>query len=71
MHQRKRAKQRGIDFQLTFAEFLAIWDGRLPQRGKGSDQLCMARCGDTGPYAVGNVKIITAAENLRERRAHP
>jgi hypothetical protein len=26
----------------------------------------MARIGDEGPYAVGNVKIITSAENARE-----
>jgi hypothetical protein len=29
----------------------------------------MARFGDAGPYAVGNVKIITNAENLAERKA--
>jgi hypothetical protein len=28
----------------------------------------MARTGDIGPYAVGNVRIVTARENLRERR---
>lgn len=26
----------------------------------------MARFGDEGPYATGNVKIITAEENIRE-----
>lgn len=31
----------------------------------------MARLGDKGPYAVGNVKIITNLENIRERKFSP
>lgn len=70
VQQRKRARQRGIVFSLTFEEFLAIWGDMFAHRGKGSDQFCMSRIGDSGPYAVGNVRIVTTATNLREARAH-
>jgi hypothetical protein len=63
------AKQRGIPFLLTYAQWLAVWQasGRLDRRGHMPDNYCMARFGDRGAYAVGNVKIITMAENGSER----
>jgi hypothetical protein len=66
--QKARAKARGIGWELTFSQWLAIWGNRTAERGRGSAQLCMARFGDTGPYSVGNVKIVTNAENRREQR---
>jgi hypothetical protein len=62
------AKRRNIAFLLTFKEWLAIWfdSGKWEQRGRGSDQYCMARYGDAGPYAIGNVRICTIAENTSE-----
>lgn len=63
--QRKAAKQRGIGWALTFDEWQAVWGELLPQRGRTG--LVMARKGDAGPYAVGNVDIITAKENLNQR----
>ena len=67
LHQRNAAK-RNIEFLLTFEEWLTIWldSGRLAERGNKRHQYVMARFGDEGPYAVGNVKIITSGENLRE-----
>jgi len=63
------AKQRGIPFLLTFEEWLGIWteSGMLALRGPRSDQYVMARFGDAGPYAVGNVRICSTRENNAER----
>lgn len=63
-----RAKQGGIEFLLTFEEWFRIWidSGHLHERGRMRGQYQMARFGDTGPYAVWNVKIITGYENKLE-----
>ncbi len=62
------AKQRGIPFLLSYTEWLAIWQasGHLSERGRGREKYCMARFGDRGPYAVGNVKIVQNAQNASE-----
>lgn len=68
--QRNAAYVRQIEWKLTFEEWLQIWQesGHLEERGRGHGKYCMARFGDKGPYAVGNVKITTHEENLDERR---
>lgn len=68
--QRRNAKRRGIPFLLTYKQWLRIWQdsGHLHERGPKSHQYVMARLGDVGPYAVGNVKIVTAAENHKSKR---
>ena len=53
-----------VPFLLTFAQWWYIWrrSGKWEQRGTLPHQYCMARKGpDIGPYAMGNVKIITNA----------
>jgi hypothetical protein len=66
--QKWEAKRRKIPFLLTWDEWITIWlaSGHLFERGPHSNEYVMARFGDKGPYAVGNVKIITAAQNLSE-----
>jgi hypothetical protein len=64
--QRNDAKKRGIEFLLTFSEWLDIWvsSGHLHERGRKKGQYCMARKGpDIGPYAVGNVRIERGEKN--------
>lgn len=65
---RKRATSRGILFLLTFKEWLTIWreSGHLHECGNRRGQYVMARYGDKGPYAVGNVRICTTDENREE-----
>lgn len=65
---RSNAKKVGKEFLLTFEEWLKIWvdSGHYHERGHYKGQYVMARYGDKGPYAVGNVKIITFEENSRE-----
>lgn len=65
---RDSAKQRGIGFEFTFEEWLAVWieSGKLSQRGRKKGQYVMSRPGDAGPYRVDNVRIITVGENARD-----
>lgn len=67
--QSKDAASRGIDFLLSFQEWLRIWEesGHLDERGCRKGQYVMARYGDKGSYEVGNVRIITVEENIAER----
>jgi hypothetical protein len=60
--------ERGIAFLFTFEEWWSVWQqsGHWHERGRRSDQYVMARFGDRGPYAVGNVKIVTAKANAAE-----
>lgn len=64
--QKLHAKNRGIEWMLNFAEWWSIWSvsGKWAERGRTG--YVMARHGDTGPYAVGNIKIISAKENHSE-----
>jgi hypothetical protein len=66
MQQRANARHRGIRFLLTFEQWWSIWrrSRRYAERGRG--RYVMARYRDSGPYAVGNVRIITYKSNVRE-----
>lgn len=67
--QRSRALDREIPWQLTFKEWWGLWSasGVWHLRGrKCADSTVMMRNGDVGPYAVGNVRIGTFAENIKE-----
>jgi hypothetical protein len=66
---RKSAIERGIEFSLTFEQWMEIWQasGHFHERGCKRGQYCMARYGDAGAYSVGNVRIITIEANSAER----
>ena len=66
--QKNSAVLRGIDFLLTFDEWLNIWisSGHLDQRGCRTGQYNMSRINDIGPYAVGNVFIQKHEDNLSQ-----
>lgn len=64
---RGSAKQRGIQFLMTFEQWWALWAPHWDKRGYTTGgNLVMARTGDKGPYAVGNVRITTQGDNARE-----
>jgi hypothetical protein len=69
---RAQARARGIPFLLTFEEWWAIWQesGMWAEKGMRKHQYCMARTGDKGAYALGNVRICTMAENRIEQAAN-
>jgi hypothetical protein len=66
--QQSRARERGIRWNLTFDEWWSVWQesGKWPERGKAPHQYVMGRKGDSGAYALGNVEIITGAENAEQ-----
>jgi NUMOD3 motif len=66
--QRSSAKDRGIDFNLSFGQWLGIWiaSGKLLKRGRHRGDFVMARIGDRGAYALGNIEIIPHVENIRQ-----
>jgi hypothetical protein len=65
---RHGAADRGIKFLLTYEEWLQIWQdsGHYHERGCHRGQYVMARYNDRGPYAVGNVRIVTCTVNHKE-----
>lgn len=66
---RRSAKQRGIDFEFGFTDWLTVWheSGYLPLRGRGRGKYVMARFNDEGPYRADNVEIILNSENLQQK----
>lgn len=63
-----RAQRRNQIFELTFDEFLEAIEGTeyLTRRGTGIHELHLDREKVHLGYVKGNVKVITAAENLRK-----
>lgn len=63
--QARQAKQRGIEWLLTFDEWMSAWrdSGKWDERGKRIGQYVMARRGDVGPYALDNIYFCLASEN--------
>ena len=68
--QRKNAKARGIDWQLSFGDWWRIWQasGKWDQRGKSAMGFVMSRVDDLGPYSKDNVRIVTFSENSSQAR---
>lgn len=67
--QRQSAKTRGVEWSLSFPEWLGIWieSGCWEMRGRADGtKYCMCRRGDTGPYSANNVFIDTVANNSRD-----
>ena len=72
---RAQAKYRKIEFEFTWEEWHAWWldhgiDRNEPDPRRGADRLCMARCGDTGPYRADNVYLTTVAQNNTDAAAN-
>jgi hypothetical protein len=61
------AKQRGIEFKLSFDEWWSIWKPHYHNRGKNVGQFVMCRKMDKGAYEVGNVTIGTVQDNANTR----
>lgn len=71
--QRDRAKIREIGWDFTFDTWMQWWidSGVWDQRGKGTDQYCMCRIGDVGPYSPDNVFAGTNRNNLSGGASKP
>jgi len=66
--QLNNARLRGVVFNLTFPQWVAVWEesGLYDARGRGKSGYCMARYGNTGAYEIGNVYIASVIENSRD-----
>jgi transposase len=66
--QRGNARRREVEWLFTFASWWKVWEesGKWDERGRNGLDYVMARCGDVGPYAAGNVYICTNAENASD-----
>lgn len=66
--QRQSAFNRGIAWDLSFAQWFAVWQasGKLHLRGRGKGKYVMSRMSDDGGYELGNVHIQLATENSQE-----
>jgi hypothetical protein len=65
--QKRTARYRGIPYRISVLDFWRIWQasGKWGQFGRGKDKYCLTRLGDQGSYEVGNVVVMTNAENGR------
>lgn len=65
---RCHAYERGIEWELTYEDWLHIWQasGHFDDRGCCNGQYVMSRYGDIGPYAAYNVRIVPMEQNLSE-----
>ena len=54
---------RGIEWNLTFEEWLDIWGDKITQRGRGTGKYNMCRINDIGPYSIDNVFIDLHEDN--------
>ena len=68
--QKHNADFRKIEWELTFQEWVGMWEksGKLALRGRGQGQYVMGRRNDFGPYSVENCIIIPAVENNSDRK---
>jgi len=68
LSQKHTSAKRGIEFNLTWQEWITWWidTGHIRERGKGKGKYVMARPGDKGPYSLKNIKCITQEQNATE-----
>jgi hypothetical protein len=71
--QKSHAKDRGIDFNLSYAQWLEMWllSGKWENRGKARGQYQMCRYYDEGAYSTTNCYIGTVEDNQKVRHAIP
>lgn len=69
--QKHTSKQRGVEFKLTFQQWLDWWGTDIDLRGRRRHQLQMCRYDDVGAYEIGNIYKATQAENDAGPRPYP
>ncbi|ADM80156.1 hypothetical protein phiAS5_ORF0313 [Aeromonas phage phiAS5] len=68
-NQKRKAKNRSIDWQFTFDTWLDWWKstGKYHLRGRTKDKpYVMCRIGDTGPYSPSNVYCGSLSDNAKD-----
>lgn len=67
--QTHQARKRGIEWKLTYQEWLAWWGDDIERRGVGHDKLQMQRFHDKGAYEIGNIKKGYPRDNAKTSAA--
>jgi hypothetical protein len=69
LQQRANARNRGIDWCLSFEQWRDWWlaTGHVDERGRLRGQWVMARPFDSGPYEIGNLLCLRAEDNVRQQ----
>lgn len=67
--QLRHAVERGIDWQLSYEDWLELWlvSGKWFSRGKKKGQYQMCRYGDAGPYSLKNCYIGSVEQNQEDK----
>ena len=65
---RANADRRGVEWQISLREWWDWWqtDNRWANRGRAASKFVMARTGDVGPYAIGNIYCTTFTGNRQD-----
>jgi hypothetical protein len=71
IHQRARAKSRGVAWEITFEAWVEWWGTDIDSRGRRHFELQMCRYDDAGPYKINNIYKATQQENDAGPRAFP
>lgn len=68
VQQRVNSQRSSIAWEMSFAEWWQIWQdsSHYDKRGCGHGYM-MCRFGNTGPYRVGNIEIITGVQNSADQ----
>lgn len=61
---RAQAKYRKERFELSFEEYVFLWQDEWHNRGKQSDQYCMTRIDNTKPWNIENTTIMLRSDQL-------
>lgn len=71
VNKRVNAAKEGIDFDLTYDEFIELVSEahlKSSQLGFTGENYVLARYNDQGAYTRGNCRFITQKENMAEQR---
>ena len=52
-------------FELTFEEYVKIWEGQWHNRGRQPVDVCISRIDPTGAWSLENCHIITRQEHFK------
>lgn len=67
--QRRNAKRRDIEWRLTLPQWWLLWQESGHWEARGRSGYVMSRFGDSGPYSIENIQIITSQQNGSESRS--
>ena len=62
---RANAKRRNIGWYLSYGQWWVLWAPHWTR--KQTERMVLGRYADSGPYAVGNCRVITHSQNNSER----